>query len=196
MNGLLEGTNGKLLSRLKRLCAPNFGEDEWEKITSFGDLPGNWPTFFDTAIEQLNKRILPAYKFSPDELCLGMVGNTSETPLEISCKELAEADIRIQNQYVVQQNLDAYSHIVEHAHKRKTAFDRKVAASRDGVIEFTKGNLVQIRDSKLDFTLATEAKLLPRGAPHRIIDQIRNSYRVETIHGLPVARRVSARRLR
>lgn len=126
-----------------------------------------------------------------------MVVNTSETPLEISCKELAEADIRIQNQYVIQQNLDAYSHIVEHAHKRKTAFDCKVAALRDGVIEFTKGDLVQIRDSKLDFTLATEAKLLPRwGAPHRIIDQIRNSYRVETIHGLPVAGRVSARRLR
>ena len=106
-----------------------------------------------------------------------MVVNTSETPLEISCKELVEADIRIQNQYVVQQNLDAYSHIVEHAHKQKTAFDCKVAASRDRVIEFTKGDLVQIRDSKLDFTLVTEAKLLPHwGAPHRIIDQIRNSY--------------------
>ena len=44
-----------------------------------------------------------------------MVVNTSEMHLEISCEELAEADIRIQNQYVVQQNLDAYSHIVEHA---------------------------------------------------------------------------------
>ena len=197
VNGLLEGTNGKLLSQLKCLCAPNFGEDEWEKITSFGDLPGNWPAFFDTAIEQLNKQILPAYKFSPDELCLGMVVNTSKTPLEISCKELVEADIRIQNQYVVQQTLDAYSHIVEHAHKRKTAFDRKVVASRDGVIEFTKGDLIQIRDSKLNFTLATEAKLLPSwGAPHRIIDQIRNLYRVEMIHGLPVAGRVSARQLR
>ena len=150
--------------------------------------------FLNTAIEQLNKQILPAYKFSPDELCLGMVVNTSEMPLEISCKELAEADIRIQNQYVVQQNLDAYSHIVEHAHKWKAAFDCKVAASQDGVIEFTKGDLVQIQDSKLDFTLAMEAKLLPRwGAPHWITDQIRNSYRVEMIHGLPVARRVSAR---
>ena len=33
VNGLLEGTNGKLLSWLKRLCAPNLGEDEWEKMT-------------------------------------------------------------------------------------------------------------------------------------------------------------------
>ena len=96
-----------------------------------------------------------------------MVANTSKTPLEISCEELAEADIRIQNQYVVQQNLDAYSHIVEHTHKQKAAFDCKVAASRDGVIEFAKGDLVQIWDSKLDFTLAMEVKLLPCwGAPH------------------------------
>ena len=58
-----------------------------------------------------------------------MVVNTSKTPLEISCEELAEVDIRIQNQYVVQQNLDVYSHIVEHAHKRKAAFDHKVVAS-------------------------------------------------------------------
>ena len=129
MNGLLEGTNGKLLSQLKRLCTPNLGEDEWEKMTSFADLPENWPMFLDTAIEQLNKWILPAYKFSPDKLCIGMVVNTSKTPLEISCGELAEADIRIQNQYVVQQNLDVYSHIVEHAHKWKAAFDHKVVAS-------------------------------------------------------------------
>jgi hypothetical protein len=56
---------------------------------------------------------------------------------------------------------------------------------------------VQIRDSKLDFTLATEAKLLPRwGAPHRIVDCIRNLYRLQTIQGLPVSGVVSARRLR
>ena len=55
VNGLLEGTNGKLLSQLKCLCAPNLGEDEWEKMTPFADLPENWPTFLNTAIEQLNK---------------------------------------------------------------------------------------------------------------------------------------------
>ena len=89
-----------------------------------------------------------------------------------------------------------YLHIVEHAHKWKAAFDRNIAASQDGVIKFTKCDLIQIQDSKLDFTLATEAKLLPCwGAPHWITDQIRNSYQVEMIHGLPVAGRVSARQL-
>ena len=87
VNGLLEGTNMKLLSWLKHLCTLKLSEDDWEKITSFGDLPGNWPMFVDTAVEQLNKQILPAYKFSPG----------SKMPLEISCEELVEADIRIQN---------------------------------------------------------------------------------------------------
>lgn len=197
VNGLLEGTNGKLLSRLKRLCAPDLGEDEWAKITKFEDLPLSWPDHFDTAIEQLNSRILPAYKFSPNELCLGIVVNTSETPVEVSGEELAELSITIQNQYTAQQNLDAYSHIVDHANKRKAKFDKAVLASKDGVIEYLKGDLVQIRDSKLDFTVATESKILPRwGPPHRVVDCIRNTYRLQTIHGLPVAGTVSARRLR
>jgi hypothetical protein len=197
VNGLLEGTNGKLLSHLKRLCALNLGEDEWAKITKFEDLPAVWPDHFDAAIEHLNHRILPAYKFSPDELCLGTVVNTLETPITVSSEELAEASIAIQNEYVAQQNLDAYLHILDHANKQKAAFNKKVLASRDGVIEYKKGHLMQIRDSKLDFTLATEVKLLPRwGAPHHVVDCIRNSYQLQTIQGLPVSGVVSARRLR
>jgi hypothetical protein len=200
VNGLLEGTKGKLLSRLKRLCAPNLGEDEWAKITKFEDLPAVWPNHFDTVIEQLNSRILPTYKFSPNELCLGTVvkkKNTSETPIAISGEELSEGSVGIQNEYMGQQGLDAYSHILDHANKQKAAFDKKVLASRDGVIEYKKGDLVQIHDSKLDFTLATEAKLLPRwGALHHVVDCIRNSYQLQTTQGLPVPGVISARRLR
>ena len=112
VNGLLEGTNGKLLARLKCLCATNLGENEWANITSFKHLPATWPTHFNTTIEQLNDCILPAYKFTPNELCLGTVVNTNTTPLDISTSELSEASIAIQNEYMVQQNIDAYSHIV------------------------------------------------------------------------------------
>ena len=197
VNGLLEGTNGKLLSRLKRLCAPNLGEDKWAKITRFEDLPAVWPDHFDAAIEHLNQRILPAYKFSPNELCLGTVINTLEMPITVSSEKLAEASVAIQNEYVEKQNLDTYSHILDHANKQKATFDKKVLASRDGVIEYKKGNLMQIRNSKLDFTLPTEAKLLPRwGTPHRIVDCIWNSYQLRTIQGLPVSEVVSVRRLR
>ena len=73
--------------------------------------------------------------------------------------------------------LDAYSHIVEHVAKRKAAFDHKVELSHDGVIEYKKGDLVQIHDLKLDLMLSTEAKLLPHwGALHRVVDQRCNSY--------------------
>jgi hypothetical protein len=172
------------------------GEDGWAKITKFEDLPASWPDHFDTAIEHLNHRILPAYKFSPNKLCLGTVVNTSEMPITVSSEELSEASVAIQNEYVGQQNLDAYSHILDHANKRKAAFDKKVLASRDGVIKYKKGDLVQIRNSKLDFTLATEAKLLPRwGTPHRVVDCIQNSYHLQTIQGLPVSGVVSVRRL-
>jgi len=72
-----------------------------------------------------------------------------------------------------------------------------VNASRDGVIEYKKGDLIQIRNSKLDLTVATESKLLPQwGAPHHMVDCIRNSYHLETVQGMPVAGIVSARRLR
>jgi len=117
VNGLLNGTNGKLLSCLKCLCAPNLGKEEWAKITKFEDLSTNWLTHFNTAIEQLNACILPAYKFLPDELCFGIVVNTVVTPIDVSNSELAEASIAIQNDYIGQQHLDAYSHIVEHANK-------------------------------------------------------------------------------
>ena len=161
--------------------------------TSFDHLPSNWPLHFNVAIKQLNRWILPAYKFSLNELCLGTVVNTAETLVSVSCEELVEAEVKIQNQYAAQQNLDAYSHIMDHANQCKAAFDHKVVASRDGVIEFKKGDLVQVQDSKLDFTVATEAKLLPCwGTPHCIVGQVCNSYCLETIQGLPIVGLVSA----
>ena len=54
VNGLLEGTNGKPLSHLKRLCAPDLGEDEYAQMTSFKNLTHNWLTYFDMVIKQLN----------------------------------------------------------------------------------------------------------------------------------------------
>jgi hypothetical protein len=102
------------------MCAPELGEDGRAKITKFTDLPAIWPDHLDDAVRLLNDRILPAYKFAPNELCLGLVINTNDTPLNVSTSELAEsADVD-------QQTFDAYSHVVEHANKRKEAFDKRV----------------------------------------------------------------------
>ncbi|KAG6858447.1 hypothetical protein C0991_002708, partial [Blastosporella zonata] len=71
VNGLVEGTNKLLLHVLKRLCAPNLSEDNYDKI-DWESLPTNWPTHFDHAISILNRRLLPALKFTPKELLLGL----------------------------------------------------------------------------------------------------------------------------
>ena len=65
INGLLEWNNSMLLNTLKCLCAPNFGEDEYEEMQA-KDLPRNWPDHLDTTIKKLADHILPALKFSPD----------------------------------------------------------------------------------------------------------------------------------
>ena len=57
VNSLLKGTNRKLLLCLKRLCAPDLGEDEYAKIVSLDHLPSNWPDIFNTAIEQQNRSL-------------------------------------------------------------------------------------------------------------------------------------------
>jgi hypothetical protein len=53
INGLVEGTNKILLHVLKRLCAPNLGEDEYEAI-SWDTLPNSWPKHLKEAVTALN----------------------------------------------------------------------------------------------------------------------------------------------
>ena len=59
-----EGMNEILLGRLKRLCAPDPGEDEYDAMA----VPENWPIHLDETIRYLNRRTLPLLKFSPNEL--------------------------------------------------------------------------------------------------------------------------------
>jgi hypothetical protein len=62
---------------------------------------------------------------------------------------------------------------------------------------FRSGDLVQVYRSDLDFTLATERKLLPKfSAPRRVINRNKNSYQLETLEGFPIAGKFSSRRLR
>lgn len=75
VNGLVEGTNKLLLHVLKQLCAPNLNDEESEQ-TKTEDIPKTWPEHFDEAIRTLNTCLLPALKFSPKELLLGLVVNT------------------------------------------------------------------------------------------------------------------------
>jgi len=143
VNGLVEGTNELLLYVLAWLCAPEVGEDGWQ-TTTWDKLPATWPDHFDKAIHILNWRILPALKFSPKEILLGLVVNMSKTLLEVSCSFLPPSDIDTHMTYTAQQQLGGYAEVVQHMIQWKTVFDSRVKASRAGIIEFKKGQLVQV----------------------------------------------------
>ena len=193
VNRLLEGTNAILLNRLKRMCAPDLGEDSY---TDMG-VPANWPDHLEAAVRCINNRILPNLRYSPNELLLGLVINTNPTPTtEVSTPPTPE-EVDTQMAYVDQHRFDGYSQIVEHAQRRKSAFDKRVLDKPPREVIFKAGELVQVYRSDLDFTVSSDRKLLPKfSAPRRIVSRNQNSYQLETLEGFPIAGKFSSRRLR
>ena len=124
-------------------------------------LPRNWPDHFQNAISMLNHRLLPSLKFSPKELLLGLVVNTPKTSLEISTDPTSSEDIETHITYVAQQRVDAYSEAVQHAERRKDAFDQKVLKSKAGPVTFHVGQLVQVFLSDLAYSITSERKITP-----------------------------------
>ena len=196
VNGLVEGTNKLFLHVLKRLCAPDLDNEGAEK-TMTDDIPKHWPDHFEEAIRILNWRLLPSLKFSPKELMLGMVVNTKPADLNDPILPVTEEDTALQMAYVAQQRLDGYAEAVAHALRRKSTFDKMVLSQKPGEVIFSKGHLVQIYRSDLDYTFKTERKLLPKWSPpHRVVSRNLNSYMLETLDGNPLPGSFSARRLR
>ena len=193
VNGLLEGTNAILLNRLKRMCAPDLGEDEYAKT----EVPANWPDHLEATVRCINNRILPNLKYSPNELLLGLVINTKPTPSTEALVLPTAEEVETQMAYVDQHRFDGYSQIVEHAERRKATFDKRVLAHPPREVIFKTGDLVQVYRSDLDFTVSSDRKLLPKfSAPRRVVSRNLNSYQLETLEGFPIAGRFSTRRLR
>jgi hypothetical protein len=196
INGLVEGTNKLLLHVLKRLCAPSLGEDNAQEV-SWEKLPNSWPDHLDEAVHALNHRLLPALKFSPKELLLGLIVNTPPTPLEESTSVLRNTDASTQIAYVEQQRIDGYEEIVKHAIKRKATFDKRLLQRPPGEVTFRIGQLVQVYRNDLDYTFKTDRKLIPKwSVPRRIRGRNLNSYKLETLEGALLKGDFSTRRLR
>ena len=196
LNGLLERSNGILLNTLKRLCAPGLGEDEYERMEA-KDIPRNWPDHLDTAIKQLSDRILPSSKFSPNELMFGTIVNSKDEPNPEDIHEPSESDIALHLAYADQQRLDGYSAIVDHAIKRKRAFDKRLLRRALREVVFRKGDLVQVYRSDLVHTVSTVKKLAPMwSVPRRIVNRKLNSYTLQTLDGTPLNGVFNTRRLR
>ncbi|KAG5633258.1 hypothetical protein H0H81_009362, partial [Sphagnurus paluster] len=145
----------------------------------------------------MNRRILPALKFTPKELLFGMVINTKPTDLDQSILPVTETDVELQMAYVGQQRLDGYAAAVTHAIKRKSLFDKSVLERNPGEVIFSKGQLVQVYRNDLDYTFKSERKLLPKWSqPYRVTSRNLNSYKLETTDGAAINGDFSARRLR
>jgi hypothetical protein len=191
----VEGTNKILLYVLARLCAPEVGEDGWQTM-NWAELPKKWPDYFDEAIQILNWQILPALKFSPKELLLSLIVNTNPTPLKMSSSMPTPDDFNTHMVYAAKQRLDGYSEAIQHAMNQKTRFDRKVLESEGGEEIFTKGQLVQVYRNNLAKTIGSERKLAPMWSElHRIVKQLLNSYKLETLQGQPLDGEYHARRI-
>lgn len=188
--------NSVLLGRLKRLCAPDLGEDEYARM-SMRDIPSNWPVHLAAAVRFMNERILPHLRFSPKELLMGLVVNTPRTPVQVAVAPLELEDVALQMAYASQQRLDGYAQIVDHAVARKAAFDKMVLRRAPREVIFRAGQLVQVYRNDLDFTVQASRKMEPKwSAPRRVLSRDRNSYKLATLEGLAMGGRFNSRRLR
>jgi hypothetical protein len=79
------------------MCAPDLGDDYASM-----DMPANWPDHLDAAIRCIDRdnHILPNMKYSPNELLLGLVINTTATsPTEALAPPTPE-EVEVQMAYV------------------------------------------------------------------------------------------------
>jgi len=196
INGLIEGSNKILLNTVKRLCAPNLGEDDYERM-GVEDIPKNWPEHIDAAVKNLNERILPSFKFSPNELFFGRLISEGAPERTVEPNEITVDEATLHIAYVEQQRFDGHAGAVDHAHRRKTAFDKKVLKRAPREVIFIPGQLVQIHCSNIIHTMLSDRKLVPTwSGPRRVTNRHLNSYYLETLEGTPLTGRFSARRLR
>ncbi|KZP23049.1 hypothetical protein FIBSPDRAFT_673660, partial [Athelia psychrophila] len=79
-------------------------------------------------------------------------------------------DIDKHQAYLQQQRLDGYAHTIEHAERRKAAFDKRVLARSPRVVTFLPGQLVQVYRSDMRYTMASIRKLIPMwSCPRRVV---------------------------
>ncbi|QRW03350.1 Retrovirus-related Pol polyprotein from transposon [Ceratobasidium sp. AG-Ba] len=195
-NGLAEGYVKLLIGRLKTLCAPTVGEDP-EDIEDPNTTPTAWPKHLKTAVSQLNDRVLPSLGYTPRELMTGQLSaeRRAEIGNALSNRAVTDADINLALTYSLQQ--DGFANALEHAKRRKKAFDKRVRA-----VEYAPGDLVQKYDARLDETHSTLRKLAPRwSGPLRVVEKLANSYKLEDMagnlftNGCPCSTPASARAL-
>ncbi|KAF9050906.1 hypothetical protein BDP27DRAFT_1242931 [Rhodocollybia butyracea] len=106
-----------------------------------------------------------------------MAVNTKRTGIDDATSVAKESDVLMHMLYAEQQRLDGYKETVVHAQKHKSVFDKKVLGSKEGKVEFRKGDLVQYWFNQMDNTHSMKVKLAARwSAPARVKERLENSY--------------------
>ena len=125
------------------------------------DLSRNWPDHLDATIKNLADHILPALKFSPNELLLNIPTTipSADDPENVCAR--MDAKVLLHLSIAEQQCLDGYSLIIDHAAHRKAQFDTKVEKCAPKNMIFEKGDLVQVHQTQWHNTLSLMKKLVP-----------------------------------
>jgi hypothetical protein len=66
-------------------------------------MPKSWLDHLDDVVHALNYQLLPALKFSPKELLLGLISNTPTMNIEESTTTLRTSEVLAQIAYIKQQ---------------------------------------------------------------------------------------------
>ena len=105
------------------------------------DIPKNWPDHLNMAIKNLSDCILPALKYSPNELLLSLPINSQcmDNPEDI--EPPTDTDIVV-HLALAEQQLDRYSAIVDHTVKCKAKFNKTLLQHMPREVVFKVGDLV------------------------------------------------------
>lgn len=160
------------------------------------DIPKSWTDHLNATVKSLLDCILPALKYSPNALLLGLPINSRDTDEPEEIRPPTDIDITAHLALIEQQRLDGYSTIVDHVAKHKAKFNVKLQKHTPKEVTFKVGDLVQIHATQWVHTLVAVKKLIPMwSTPRRIVTRQHNSYTLETLDGNPIEGMFNARHL-
>ncbi|QRV79931.1 Retrovirus-related Pol polyprotein from transposon opus [Ceratobasidium sp. AG-Ba] len=198
VNGLIENSNKILLGRLRTLCAEAIGESSGDPDRPPTPPPRSWPHFFQTAIRQMNDRVLSTLGYTPRELLTGVLSSDRKATVGAQIRqqysgklsELDQVDVNMALTYAIRS--DAEEKALAHAREQKRRFDSKAK-----VFFGEAGDLVQRYNPRWDNTHSNERKLAPKwSGPLRIRERKNASYVLEDLEGELVSPGTHSRHLR
>lgn len=190
VNGLMEGVNRLFLSCLKKKCAPDLDESEYQDVDP-QSIPRNWPDFFNEVVENLNDRIILGTKFTPREILFSLCFAPIHLPPNIPLQQPTEDHIDMRMDLAKILRMENLAHHI-------TDSERRRAHANDSVtpIEFNIGDLVQVYDTMQEMMHKADQKTLPRwSGPRLVISKGINSYKLARLNGTALDRNFHANHL-